>query len=328
MGLVRKDRVKTDVAEARAAKRHSAEGRKPFAFVAKTAALLLIASLALAQNANLPNLSARELVRLAVANEVAAANDNSVKHFFRSRKQTPKGSQTRLYVETNESIAAMLIASNDRPLTPQERQGEISHLTWLIENPDQLRKKKAREKQDADQTLRILKALPDAFLYQYDGTEPSSPGIGRQGTELIRLKFTPDSSYSPPTHVEQALTGMRGQLLIDSASRRIAEIDGTLFKDVTFGWGIFGRLNKGGRFVVHQADVGDGTWNITEMRLNITGTILLVKPLSMVSDEVFSDFRRVPDNLTFAQGVNLLEEERNKLGDEPTPSTEAKTSRQ
>ena len=41
-----------------------------------------------------------ELVRAAVANAVAAANDDSTKHMFRSRKQTPQGSQTRLYVET------------------------------------------------------------------------------------------------------------------------------------------------------------------------------------------------------------------------------------
>lgn len=316
------DGVRSEAVRVRAHLQRAPRNRR--AFAAGTAVFLLIASVAIAQNTNLPGISADELVRQAVANEVAA-NDTSVKHFFRSRKQTPKGSQTHLYVETSDAVAGMLIAINDHPLTPQQQQGEISHLTWLMQNPDQLRKKHAREKEDTDHTLRILKALPDAFHYQYDGTEPSSPGIGKEGTELIRLKFTPNSSYSPPSRIEQALTGMRGQLLIDRTARRLAEIDGTLFKDVTFGWGIFGRLDKGGRFVVHQADVGDGTWNITEMRLDITGTILLVKPISMISDEVFSGFRRVPDNLTFAQGVNLLEQERNQLGHEPTAPTEAKT---
>ncbi len=38
-------------------------------------------------------------------------------------------------------------------------------------NPEQLRKKQAREKEDADRTLRIVKALPDAFRYEYAGTE-------------------------------------------------------------------------------------------------------------------------------------------------------------
>lgn len=49
------------------------------------------------------------------------------------------------------------------------------------------------------------------------------------------------------------------------------------------------------------------------MRLNITGTILLFKSLSMVSDEVLTNFQRVPDNLPFAQGVKLLEAEHEKL---------------
>ncbi len=45
-----------------------------------------------------------ELVRAAVANEVAASNDPT-KHMFRSHKQTPQGSQTRLYVETQQAMA-------------------------------------------------------------------------------------------------------------------------------------------------------------------------------------------------------------------------------
>jgi len=255
-----------------------------------------------------------ELVRAAVAKEVAAANNAAVKHLFRSRKQTPKGSQTRLYVETSSAMAGMLVAINDQPLTPQQQQGETNHLAWLIGNPDQLRKKQAREKEDAERTLRIVKALPDAFRYEYVGTESSGVGLGAAGAQLVRLKFTPNPGYSPPSHVEQVLAGMQGYLLIDSKSMRIARIDGTLFKDVSFGWGIIGHLDKGGHFRVQQADVGDGSWDITEMSLSLTGKILLFKTLSMVSDEVFSDFRRVPDDLSFAQGVKLLKAEHEKPG--------------
>ncbi len=254
-----------------------------------------------------------ELVRAAVANEVAAANHAGVKHMFRARKQTPKGSQTRLYVETTSAMAGMLIAVNDHPMTPQQQQAETNHLAWLMGNPDQLRKKQAREKEDADRTLRIVKALPDAFRYEYAGTENSGVGLGAEGAQLMRLKFTPNPGYSPPSRVEQVLPGMQGYLLIDSKSKRIARIDGTLFRDVTFGWGIIGHLDKGGHFRVQQADVGDGSWDITEMSLSLTGKILLFKPLCMVSDEVFSDFQRVPDDLSFAQGVKLLKAEQEKL---------------
>jgi hypothetical protein len=255
------------------------------------------------------------LVRAVVANEVAAANDTAIKHMFRSRRQTPKGSQTRLYVETSQAMAGMLIAINDKPLTPQQQQAEIGHLAWLVNNPDQLRKKQAREKEDADRTLRIVKALPDAFRYSYAGTVDGETGVGKAEGRLVRLHFTPNPAYSPPSRVEQVLAGMLGYLLIDMEARRIAEINGMLFKEVTFGWGIIGHLDKGGHFLVRQADLGDGTWDIIEMNLNITGRILLVKSISMVSDEAFSDFRREPENLTFAQGVELLKSERERLAD-------------
>jgi hypothetical protein len=275
------------------------------------AALAFAVSLS-AQESKVPDMPPGELVRAAVANEVAAANDTTVKHMFRSHKRTPKGSQTRLYVETNDALAAMLIAINGQPLTPQQQQGETNHLAWLMNNPDQLRKKQAREKEDANRTLQIVKALPDAFRYEYAGAENSAAGLGKTDTQLARLKFTPNPSYSPPSRVEQVLAGMEGYLLIDTTSRRLARIDGILFKDVQFGWGIIGHLDKGGHFRVQQADVGDGAWEITAMDLNITGKILFFKSLSMVSDEVFSDFRRVPDNLPFAQGVELLKAEQER----------------
>jgi hypothetical protein len=258
-------------------------------------------------------MSPEQLVRAAVKNEVAAADNSSVKHMFRSLKTTSKGSQTRLYVETNDAMAGMLVAINDQPLTAEQQQAEINHLNWLTGNPDQLRKKRAREKEDADRTLRMLKALPDAFRYQYDGTVPSEGGLGKEGTELTRLKFTPNPSYSPPSRVEQVLSGMEGYLLIDTSTLRIALMDGILFKDVTFGWGIIGHLDKGGHFRVQQADVGDGTWDVTKMNLDMKGKILFFKNISIVSDEVTSDFRRVPENLSFAQGVDMLVAEREKL---------------
>jgi hypothetical protein len=271
-----------------------------------------------AQESPTPTMPAGELVRLAVTNEVAAANHPDVLHMFRSRRHTAKGWQTRLYVETNDALAATLIAINDQPLTPEQQQGETNHLAWLRANPDQLRKKHTREKEDEERTLRIVKALPDAFQYEYAGTENGEPGMGKAGDPLVKLTFKPNPAYSPPSRVEQVLAGMQGTLLIDSKAKRLAEIDGVLFREVSFGWGIIGHLDKGGHFLVRQADLGlvDGECGITEISLNVTGKILLFKGLNVVSDEVLSDFRRMPENLTFAQGVEMLKTELEKLAED------------
>ena len=112
----------------------------------------------------------------------------------------------------------------------------------------------------------------------------------------------------------------------DKSAMRLAKISATLFREVSFGWGILGHLDKGGNFVVEQADVGDGAWEITHIQLNFTGKIMMVKSLMIKSDEHFSDFRRVPDNLTFAQGVDLLKQEWGKLqhGDTGTATANRK----
>jgi hypothetical protein len=265
------------------------------------------------------SVSPLELVRAAVANEVAAANDSSIKHIFRSRKQTLQGSQTRLYLETREAMAGITIAYNDQPLTPEQARGEEDRLMGLVNNAEQLSHKHSQEQENAERTLRIVKALPDAFLYDYDGEESGTSVLGKDGVRLLRLKFRPNPAYEPPSRVEQVLAGMQGFVLIDPTHRRIARIDGTLFKEVGFGWGILGHLDKGGHFLVEQREIGDGSWEISHMALTFTGKILLFKSIAIKSDEVFSDFRRVPAETTFAQGVEMLKAEAARLAENHKP---------
>lgn len=255
------------------------------------------------------NLTPADLVRRAVQNEIAS-NQGPGQHFmFKDEKTMPQASETKLMVETRDATAGLLIMRNGQALTPQQQRDEDARLATYVQNSQELRKKRKQEKEDTDHTERILRALPDAFLYDRDGTQPGREGLGAAGDELLQLNFHPNPNYSPPSHVEQVLTGMHGHLLIDVTRNRIAEIDGTLQKEVEFGWGILGHLNPGGRFLVRQFEVGDHQWEVSHMELSFTGKVLLVKRLSIHSSETFSNFRPVPPNLTFAQGVELLKKE-------------------
>ena len=252
--------------------------------------------------------SSSELIQKAVDREIAA-DGATARFMFTDRKETPHGSQTELLIETNDAMAGMVVAINDKPLTAEQRRAEDSRLARLVNNPDELRKKHKSEKEDSERVDRIMKALPSAFLFEPDGTEMGSQTAGKQGDPLVRLTFHPNPKYRPPSHVEQVLVGMQGFISIDPKQHRIARIDGTLVHEVSFGWGILGHLDKGGHFLVEQADVGQGRWEITHMDLAFTGKILLIKSLSIKSNEVFSDFRPAPPSLTFAQGVELLKKE-------------------
>lgn len=253
-----------------------------------------------------PPLQPAELVRQSVQNETSA---NGQHFMFRDERRTQYISETKLVIEAQDATAGIIILQDGHPLSPQQQQAEQSRLENYVRNPEELNRKRKREKEDAERTLRIVKALPDAFLYQADGTQEGTVGVGRPGDRLVRLKFKPNPAYDPPSRVEQVLTGMVGTLLVDATEKRIAEINGTLQKDVGFGWGILGHLDSGGRFVVQQADVGNKQWELTRMELAFTGKILLFKKLNIRSSDIFSGFRPVPRDLSFAQAVDLLKKE-------------------
>jgi hypothetical protein len=267
-----------------------------------------------------PHQDPAELMRRAVQNEIKASNDDSTHYLFRGIKTTPQGSTTRLYVETKEATAGLVIAYNGKPLTPEQRQSEEARVQRFIDNPEELRKKRQQEHEYAERTLRIMRAMPDAFFFEYAGEDQGREGIGRPGDPLVKLNFRPNPNYQPPSRVEDVLTGMQGYVLVDAARYRIASIDGTLVKEVGFGWGILGHLDRGGRFMVQQQEVGDNLWEISSMTLKFTGKILLVKSLNLSSTEVFSGFRPVPSNLTFAQALELLRKEESSSAEVSNPS--------
>jgi hypothetical protein len=276
------------------------------ACVASLVVLLGAASLAGQPSTNLSARDAVELLRRAVANEIKAANDDSVHFMFQGIKTTPKECTTRLYVETREATAGLAIAYAGKPLTPEQRRFEEARVERFVDNPEELRKKHEQERENAERTLRIVRAMPDAFDFEYAGEEQGSAGIGRAAAPLVKLKFSPRPGYEPPSRVEEVLLGMKGYVLLDAVHSRIASIDGTLFREVGFGWGILGHLDRGGRFVVHQQEVRDNHWEVSSMSLSFTGKILLFKNLSIDSTEVFSRFKQVPNDLTFAQGLAML----------------------
>jgi len=264
--------------------------------------------------AQTPSVPAGELVRRTVTNELNA-NNGAARYMFMDYKQTPRGSQAKLMVETRDAMVGLIVANNGHPLNEQERKAEYARVERFIHDPDELRKKQKQEKENDERITRIMKALPDAFLYDYDGTQPGQQGIGKPGETLLRIKFRPNPKYDPPSHVEQVLTGMQGHLLVDPQRDRIAMIDGTLAEQVSFGWGFLGHLDRGGHFLVEQGDIGDDSWEVTRMNLSFTGKILLFKSLSIQSQEVSSHFQKVPSSLTFGQGLDLLKKQEAQLAE-------------
>jgi len=254
---------------------------------------------------------AQELVRRAIANEEKASQQH-VRLLYRLRTEKPKaGAITKELVETNEGVVARLIAVNDKPPSAEQRQTDDERLQKLASDSQTRTAKRKQQKEDEERTTRMVKALPDAFLYEYDGFEP-----GKNGQQLIRLKFKPNPRYEAPNRELQVYYGMEGSMLIDPAEERLVKIQAHLFKGVNFGWGILGHLDPGGQFEVEQSRVGGDRWEVANMRLRFTGKILLFKSLNIDEHETAFDYRRAPDDLNLAQGIELLKKQPEYLAEQ------------
>jgi hypothetical protein len=242
------------------------------------------------------------LVRHATQNEIAATGQAKPPYFmYKDHTQYRDHSITTEAIETPEGGLNRTIAKNGKPLTSQEQAEADQKLKSFAYDKEARRKKMKSNRDDDQRSITLMRSLPDAFNYSVTGVEKAP-----NSHEIVRLAFKAKPGWTAPTHETRVLEGMDGNMVIDRTAGRIAEINGELFKDVDFGWGILGRLFKGGKFVIHQADVG-GKWQETQERLQFNGKILMMKNLTIDSNETMTDFRPVPSNVTTAQALQLLQ---------------------
>jgi len=251
-----------------------------------------------------------QLVRLVVDNELKPGPKGV---YFTYRDVKKKGNspvEVKQMVETDQDLVlGRLISIGGKPLTPQQQQKEDERLHRLTD-PGVVKDKQKSQQEDDQRVRRMVRALPDAFLYTYAGTESGKNG------EVVVLNFKPNPAFDPPFRELRVYKGMAGSMRIAVPQDRIASLEATLIEDVDFGWGILGRLDKGGRFAIEETDVGDGHWELTSMTLSFTGKVLMFKHLDIQQHETTSDYRHV-QGMNIAQALDMLK----KTADDELAST-------
>jgi len=261
---------------------------------------LLLVAFPAASQTQPPSVPATELVRETVAHELAAAN--AAGHYrYRIEEQTPQGSETRDMVETSKWLIGRLLLKNGLPLSPGQSRGEDERLRDLLTNPGDLERFQNRAHKDEARVRRMISLLPEAFFFQYDGAVKNG-----SNTELIRLKFHPNTNLTTHSLELRVLQGMEGTMLIDPVNERLVRIEGDLFRDVDFGWGVFGRIRRGGNFLLEQQGVGSDRWAITTLAMHYSSRIVLFVNTRTDTVSKTSNFHRMSNDLTLQQGLELL----------------------
>jgi hypothetical protein len=265
-------------------------------------ALLLLTLTPLAQPQTAPPIDASALVRRAIQNREDAAKAHRPLRYL-LRKTDDHRDTTKDIVETEQGDVARLIAINNQPLTPEANQAELDRLNTLTHHPEIQEHRHQREQKDAARVDRLMRLLPDAFQYRDQGTTPCPSSKGT----CHHLTFSPNPSFEPPDVEANIFRGLAGELWIDQAQERLTRLDAHVIANVDFGWGILGKLDKGGTIQLEQSDIGSGDWELTVLKLNLKGTALMVKSLDIQLTEQASNFSQVPSRVDYRKAIELLE---------------------
>ncbi len=249
--------------------------------------------------ATLSPAQAQAYVNHALANEVYAAEGHNLPMQFQLRRSSPRLTTTKTIIETSDGDVARLISVNGKPLSAAAEDKEIARLNGLLSDPSQQLHRKQSEDADTNRALKILRALPAAFLYKYAGAIETPGGL------VEKFTFKPNPNYNPPDLETQVLTAMAGEIWINAAADRVVHLEGRLQHGIAFGWGILGHLNKGGWIAIDQANVGDNQWRTTRLQLEMTGRVLFFsKSYDML--EATSHFKPVPVGLSYREAIKML----------------------
>ncbi|MCU1284509.1 MAG: hypothetical protein JWO13_859 [Acidobacteriales bacterium] len=259
--------------------------------------IILLCSIAMAAE------DPQKLVKAAVANEVKSTEQQTDFWMYRLDKENKSGTKVQDMVETKDGIVARLITVNGRPLTAEERAVDDQRLATFATNPDDQKRKREDQKKDQDKSMALVRALPDALLYEYAGIDVID------GRQTVRLNFKPNPSFKTTTRETIAFRATEGTMWIDQQEQRILRLDATLTHDIKIGWGILGHIDKGGKLFLQQQYLAPGKWRINKLITKATGQAFIFKSITLKQRQSATNFRPVPATLSIGDAVNLLKKQ-------------------
>jgi hypothetical protein len=225
--------------------------------------------------------SALEDIRQAVNAELEANRTDKSVWAYRENDRTPDKDAVYNTIETPQGTLRRLIELNGHPLSPDAAANEIRRIQNYVSDPSAQARARRNAAHDDAQAEEMTKMLPNAFIW----TKASDNG------DLVTLNFRPNPYFDPPDMQSRVMGTMAGQLVISKEGHRIRTLRGRLTADVKFGFGILGRLDRGGSFDIERRVVGDGRWQITETHVHIGGHALLFHTIGQQEDDVKTEWK-------------------------------------
>jgi hypothetical protein len=113
------------------------------------------------------------------------------------------------------------------------------------------------------------------------------------GRDAIVAVFKARPDAKPQTREGRIASDFSGEIWIDELTREVTRIDAKAIDDVSFGYGVLARLNKGATVTLRRELVHGNLWLPVSMRFSGEGRALLLRKLTIDFAVDWFDYRKV-----------------------------------
>jgi hypothetical protein len=267
-------------------------------FVVALFGLGLTAAQALSQTpAPTPTEPAQQLVADVIYNELRDRQCDSFWE-YRSVRVTSNQDIVREQVETSQGPIFRILEDHNHPLDPEQRHKEEQRLDELVTKPGAMNGTLQDHLKDEARMERIMRMIPDAFIFQYDG-----PAEGDE----VRLTYRPNPAYTPSNYEGRVVHALAGTFVVNQRLKRMIDMKGQMLERVDFGYGLLGYIEKGGTFELRREQVSETRWKTSLVDVHIQGRVFLLHSVTKDQREERSNFRPVPLDISLAAAKDRLD---------------------
>ena len=184
--------------------------------------------------------------------------------------------KTYRVVPTGAGMQKILVRDGDKPVDSATYNREIRALAEVLRtmvDPNDPKARAAlakREKRQRDRT-EFVDAMKEAFLSKWLSVDT------RNGRECDVFELDPNPDFRPHSMFQSALSHVTAKIWVDRESNQLVWGEAHVMSDISVGGGILGKVYRGSRISMEQAEVAPGIWLPTHYQYDFTGRKFLIR---------------------------------------------------
>lgn len=240
-----------------------------------------------------------------IARSVAANNADwkaEPEYSYRERVRKEGGTRTYKVMMILGSPYKRLVLVNGKPLSAEQDAEQERELAKTIaerraESPAQRAQRIAAYEKDRKRDHALMDQLTVAFDFKLLGQR-------RLGDyDVYALRATPRPGYQPPSMETQVLTGMKGQLWIDTKTFQWVKVEAQVVHPVSIE-GFLARVEPGTYFELEKMPVEGGLWMPSHFQMKSKAKVLFVFSRKTQEDKTYFDYRKTsPSEAAYGAGA-------------------------